>query len=89
MIPAANQVPDVTSQRQEVESRNLGSKQAPKFEVVNPRASNDKQRSQIPQFKYATEIMNETNQEMVFQKLLAQPVMMRLGEILGSLSGHI
>src|SRR5258708_3891188 len=41
-------------------------------------------RSQAPQYKYATELMNETNQEQVFQMLLDQPITLRLGELLGT-----
>ncbi len=84
IVPTVKRTPDVTSQKPKVERRYPVMKEAPKFEVVNPRAPNDKQRNQGPQYKYATEIMNETNQESVFQKLLAQPVTMKLGEVLGS-----
>ena len=80
----ANRVPNVTSQLPRVEHRVPAQKDAPKFEVANPRIPNDKQRNQVPQYKYATEIMNGINRESVFQKLLSQPVMMKLGEILGS-----
>src|SRR5260370_36041158 len=38
-----------------------------------------------PQYKFVTEIMNSTNQEAVFQKLLDQPITLSLGEILGTL----
>ena len=38
----------------------------------------------MPQYKYATEMMNEMNPEEVFRKLLDQPITMKLGEILGS-----
>ena len=38
----------------------------------------------VPQYKYATEIMNKTNLENVFQKLMDQPVTLRLGDVLGS-----
>src|SRR5258708_2741508 len=60
-------------------------KEVPRFEVTNPtKSSNEKMRSQAPQYKYATELMNETNQEQVFQMLLDQPVTLRLGELLGT-----
>src|SRR5260221_1434336 len=78
----ANRVPNVTSQLPKVEHRVPAQKDAPKFEVANPRIPNDKQRNQVPQYKYATEIMNGINQESVFQKLLSQPVMMKLGDLL-------
>src|SRR5258708_36622340 len=54
------------------------------FEVVNLKSSNEKMRNQLPQYRYATELMNEMNQEKVFQMLLDQPVMLKLGEILGT-----
>ena len=38
-----------------------------------------------PQYKFATEIMNSTNQEAVFQKVLDQPITLSLGELLGTL----
>ena len=38
----------------------------------------------LPQYKYTTELMNETNQEHVFQQLLDQLVMLKLGELLGT-----
>ena len=59
-------------------------KEAPRFEVVNPKSSNDKSKNLLPQYKYATELMNETNQEHIFQKLLDQPVTLKLGELLGT-----
>src|SRR5258708_19284313 len=59
-------------------------KDPPRFEVTDPKSSNDKMRNQLPQYKYVSELMNETNLEQVFQKLMDQPVMMRLGEVLGS-----
>src|SRR5258708_2706024 len=46
--------------------------------------SNDKMGNQPPQYKYVTELMNETNQEQVFQALLNQPVTLKLGEVLGT-----
>src|SRR5260221_11424445 len=79
-----NQVPNVTSQLPKVEHRVPAQKDAPKFKVANPRIPNDKQRNQVPQYKYATEIMNGINQESVFQKLLSQPVTMKLGDLLSS-----
>jgi len=67
-----------------VEHRVPAQKDAPKFKVANPRIPNDKQRTQVPQYKYAMEIMNGINQESVFQKLLSQPVTMKLGDLLSS-----
>ena len=37
-----------------------------------------------PQYKFATEIMNNMNQEAVFQKVLDQPITLSLGELLGT-----
>ncbi len=79
-----NWVPNVTSQLPKVEHRVPAQKDAPNFEVANPRIPNDKQRNQVLQYKYVMGIMNGINQESVFQKLLSQPVTMKLEEILGS-----
>ena len=73
VIPTSSQVPERVS----------APKEAPRFEVVDPKTFNEKQRSQL-QYKYAMELMNQTNQESVFQKLLSQPVTLKLGEVLGS-----
>ncbi len=59
-------------------------KEMPRFEVVNLKSSNERMRNQLPQYRYATELMNETNQEKVFQMLLDQLVMLKLGEVLGT-----
>ena len=59
-------------------------KEAPRFEVVNPKAADEKMRNQPPQYKYVMELMNETSQEQVFQLLLNQPVTLKLGEVLGT-----
>ena len=75
--------PEVTVQKPR--ERVSAPKEAPRFEVANPtKSSNEKMRSQAPQYKYATELMNETNQEQVFQTLLDQPITLRLGELLGT-----
>src|SRR5258708_1627768 len=85
IVPVVNRVPNIMSQLPKVErSRVPAQKDAPKFEVANPRVSSDKQRNHVPQYKYGTEIMDGINQESVFQKLLSQLVTMKLGEILGS-----
>src|SRR6266436_5058675 len=59
-------------------------KEVPRFEVVNPKSSNDKSKSHAPQYKYATELMNDTNQEQVYQCILSQLVTLKLGELLGT-----
>src|SRR5258708_8846120 len=59
-------------------------KETPRFEVVNPKSSNEKMRNQLPQYRYVTELMNETNQEKCFQMLPEQPVMLKLGQVLGT-----
>ncbi len=59
-------------------------KEAPRFKVVNLKSSNDKSQNQLPQYKYTTELMNEMNQEHVFQQLLDQLAMLKLGELLGT-----
>ncbi len=66
IVPMVKHMLDITSQKPKVECRYPIMKEAPKFEVVNPRAPNDKQRNQGLQYKYATEIMNEMNQESIF-----------------------
>ncbi len=37
-------------------------KETPKFEVANPKFSNEKMKNSAPQYKYATELMNKMNQ---------------------------
>ena len=41
-------------------------KEMPKFEVVNPKFSNEKMKAPAPQYKYTTELMNRINQEQVY-----------------------
>ncbi len=41
-------------------------KETPKFEVVNPKFSNEKMKTPVPQYKYVTELMNGINQEQVY-----------------------
>src|SRR5258708_3792814 len=81
VIPTSSHVPDVIPDKPKTD-RVSAPKEAPRFEVVDPKTSNEKQRSQ-PQYKYATELMEQTNQESVFQKLLSQLVTLKLGEVLG------
>jgi len=59
-------------------------KEVPRFEVANPKSSNEKMRNQPLQYKYVTELMNGMNQEQVFQNLMDQPVTIKLGELLGT-----
>jgi len=64
--------------------RVLPSRKAPQFEVIDPKKAIEKPRNPLPYYKYASEMMNKTNLEEVFQKLMDQPVTMKLGEIIGS-----
>src|SRR5258708_28964115 len=82
VVPFPLPAPEVMSQKSK--ERILAPKDLPRFEVPDPKSSNDKMQNQPPQYKYVSELMNETNLEQVFQKLMDQPVMMRLGEVLGS-----
>src|SRR5258705_12811838 len=59
-------------------------KEMPKFEVVNPKFSNEKMKTLAPQYKYVTELMNEINQEQVYQNIMDQPVTLKLSKLLGS-----
>src|SRR5258708_16834487 len=59
-------------------------KEMPRFEVVNPKFPNEKTKNQAPQYKYATELMNETNQEGVFHNIMDQLVTLKLGELLST-----
>ncbi len=56
----------------------------PQFEVTEPKATNEKPKYQPLQYRYLIELMNKTDPEKVFQNLLSQPVMLKLGEVLGS-----
>ena len=58
-------------------------KTMPRFEVRNPREGIESQKAP-PQYRYATELMQNTDQEKVFQKLLDQPVTLKLSKVLGS-----
>ena len=80
IVPALVHKPEVLSQKPREHAS--APKEAPRFEVVNPKGPSDHSKNQPPQYKYATELMNGTNQEQVFQRLLDQPVTMRLGELL-------
>ncbi len=83
VIPTSSHVPDVVPDKPKT-GRVLAPKKAPRFEVVDPKETVEKLRNQTPQYKYATELMNQTDQESVFQSLLSQPITLRLGEVLGS-----
>src|SRR5258708_31238143 len=54
------------------------------FEVAKPKATNEKPKYQPLQYRYSTELMNKMDPEKVFQNLLLQPVMLKLGKVLGS-----
>jgi len=54
------------------------------FEVAKPKATNEKLKYQPLQYRYSTELMNKMDPEKVFQNLLSQPIMLKLGEVLGS-----
>jgi len=82
-IPTTSHVPEAMPNKLKADQV-LPPKKAPRFEVIDPKLINEKSRNQSPQYKYVTEMMNEMNPEEVFQKLLDQPVTMKLGEILGS-----
>ena len=82
IVPALVREPEVPSQKPR--ERASAPKEAPRFEVANPKGPSDRSKNQPPQYKYATELMNGTNQEQVFQRLLDQPVTVRLGELLGT-----
>src|SRR6266436_4834867 len=59
-------------------------KEMPKFEVVNPKFSNEKMKAPVPQYKYMTELMNGINQEQVYQNVMEQLVTLKLSKLLGS-----
>src|SRR5260221_6991850 len=80
IFPTPVREPEVTKPR----VRASVPKETPRFEVVNPKFPNEKTKNQSPQYKYATELMNETNQEGVFRNLMDQPVTLKLGELLGT-----
>jgi len=62
----------------------LALKETPKFEVVNPKFSNEKMKAPVPQYKYVTELMNRINQEQVYQNVMEQLVTLKLSKLLGS-----
>ena len=82
VAPAPARVPVVTSKKPRA-VRVPQTKEGPKFVVRDPKASAEKLKG-LPSYKYASELMSETDSELVFKKLLAQPVTTKLREILGS-----
>src|SRR5258708_35467721 len=68
LTPTSSQVPERVSA-------------IPRFEVANTEPLSEKPR---PPYKYVSELMNKVDPELVFQKLLSQPITLKLGEILGS-----
>lgn len=50
----------------------------------SPVRKQEAERERAPGFKYATELQHQTSAEGVFRKVLEQPVMLTLGEVLGS-----
>ena len=82
--PTPFQEPEVTPPKPRICA--LASKEMPKFEVVNPKFSNEKMKTPAPQYKYMTELMNEIkiNQEQVYQNIMDQPVTLKLSKLLGS-----
>src|SRR5258705_3656181 len=77
-------LPELEAVLQKSKERVSAPKEMPRFEVMNLKSSNEKMRNQLPQYRYVTELMNEMNQEKVFQMLLDQPVTLKLGEVLGT-----
>src|SRR5260221_6223630 len=69
IVPTLLREPEVTSQKPREHISAL--KEVPRFEVVNPNSSNDKLKNHVPQYKYVTELMNNTNQEQVYQCILS------------------
>src|SRR5260370_100051 len=65
----------------ECTDKNKKAKPMPKFEIKDPKMENWKFE---PQYKYGSELNNSTNPEVVFKKVLDQPVTLKLSEILGS-----
>src|SRR5258708_21712395 len=80
VVPTPVREPEVTKPR----VRSSVPKEMPRFEVVNPKFPNEKTKNQAPQYKYATELMNETNQEGVFHNIMDQLVTLKLGELLST-----
>src|SRR5258705_7141525 len=56
----------------------------PQFEVAKLKVTNEKPKYQPLQYRYSMELMNKMDPEKVVQNLLLQPVMLKLGEVLGS-----
>ena len=83
VVPTLPHAPETVPNKMKPD-RVLPSRKAPQFEVIDPKKANEKPRNPPPHYKYASEMMNETNPEEVFRKLMDQPVTMKLGEIIGS-----
>src|SRR5260221_14516573 len=54
------------------------------FEVAKLKVTNKKPKYQPLQYRYSTELMNKMDPKKVFQNLLSQPIMLKLGKVLGS-----
>ena len=83
VAPVPVRVHAVPTERPRPERVVQSNKPPPKFVVRDPKASTEKQKG-LPSYKYASELMNGTDSELVFKRLLDQPVTMKLGEVLGS-----
>ncbi len=82
IVPTPPHTPETVPNKTKTD-RVLPSRKAPRFEVIDPKKANEKPRNPLPHYKYALEMMNKTNPEEVFQKLMDQLVTMKLGEIIG------
>ncbi len=69
--------------------RTLALKEMPKFEVVNPKFSNEKMKALAPQYKYATELMNGINQEQVYQNVMEQLVTLKLSKQVNAANAEV
>ncbi len=82
VVPTPSHSPEVAPNKPKTD-RVVPLRKEPWFEVTEPKATNEKPKYQPLQYRYLTELMNKTDPEKVFQNLLSQPVMLKLGEVLG------
>ena len=83
VAPTPHRESEVTPPKPRIRTSVL--KETPKFKVANLKFSNEKMKNSAPQYKYVTELMNETNQEQVFHNVMDQLITLKLSELLGTL----
>ncbi len=83
VVPTLSHSPEVVPYKPKTDQV-VPLRKEPWFEVAEPKATKEKPKYQPLQYRYLTELMNKMVPEKVFQNLLSQPIMLKLGKVLGS-----